>query len=129
MNNNIDSIIRIPCSVTDNFFQYWFTFLKPIHHLTNSEISVIAAFAKRRFELSKKINDAELLDKVTFSNETKQQVREDCNISSASFQVAMSKLRKNNVIVNNRINPRYLPNIKEENGSYRLLLYFDFPKV
>lgn len=103
-------------------------FLKPIHHLTNSEINVIAAFAKRRFELSKKINDAELLDKVTFSNETKQQVREDCEISSASFQVAMSKLRKNGVIVNNRINPKYLPNIQEENGSYRLLLYFDFPK-
>jgi len=71
VNKNFDSVIRIPCSVDKDFFKYWFTFLKPIHHLTNSEISVIAAFAKRRFELSKKINDAELLDKVTFSNETK----------------------------------------------------------
>jgi len=40
----------------------------------------------------------------------------------------MSKLRKNNVIVNNKINPKYLPNIQDDNGSYRLLLYFDFPK-
>jgi hypothetical protein len=37
----------------------------------------------------------------------------------------MGKLRKSNLIIDNKINPRYLPNINEENGSFKLLLLFD----
>ena len=31
-------------------------------------------------------------------------------------------------IVNNKINPRFIPNIKEEDGNFKLLLLFDFKK-
>jgi hypothetical protein len=41
----------------------------------------------------------------------------------------MSKLRKSKIIVDNKINPRFIPNVKEENGNFKLLLLFTFDDV
>lgn len=120
----VNNVVRIPTSLSD-FFKYWLEFLKPFHSLTDREIDVAASFIKKRFELSFKINDSEILDQLLMSEDTKRKIREECNISSAHFQVIMGKLRKNNIIIDNKINPRYLPNINEENGSFKLLLLFD----
>ena len=59
------------------------------------------------------------------SEDIKKKVREECDITLPHFQVIMSKLRKNRVILDGRINPRFIPNIIEENGSFQLLLLFD----
>lgn len=126
MSKGVDSIVRIPCKVDDSFFRYWFLFLKPFHHLTDREIDVITSFVKQRYELSKVITDTEVLDKVTMSEDTKRKVREECNITLPHFQIVMSKLRKNKVIVDNKINPRYIPNLQEDNGSFKMMLLFDF---
>ena len=120
----VNNVVRIPTSLND-FFKYWLEFLKPFHSLTDREIDVAASFIKKRFELSFKINDSEILDQILMSEDTKRKIREECDISSAHFQVIMGKLRKSNLIIDNKINPRYLPNINEENGSFILLLLFD----
>lgn len=126
MSKGADSIVRIPCKVDGSFFKYWFMFLKPFHHLTEREMDVIISFVKQRYELSKVITDNNILDKVTMSEDTKRKVREECGITLPHFQIVMSKLRKSNVIVDNKINPRYIPNVKEENGSFKMMLLFDF---
>ena len=59
------------------------------------------------------------------SEDIKKKVREECNITLPHFQVIMGKLRKNQIIVNGKINPRFIPNIDEESGSFKLLLYFN----
>lgn len=119
-----DSVVRIPCKSINSFFKNWFIFLKPLHKLTDREIDVIASFIAQRYELSKVIQDADILDKVTMSNDTKKKVRQDCNISIQNFQVIMSNLRKHNVIIDNKINPRYIPNIEDEK-AFQLMFYFD----
>lgn len=126
MNKQVDSVIRIPCKVDGKFFRYWFEFLQPFHHLTDRETDVITSFVKHRYELSKVIKDDGILDRVTMSEDTKRSVREDCKISLPHFQVIMGKLRKNNIIVDGKINPRYIPSVKEENGSFKMMLLFDF---
>ena len=126
MSKGADSIVRIPCKVDGSFFKYWFMFLKPFHHLTEREMDVITSFVKQRYELSKVIKDNEILDKVTMSEDTKRKVREECGITLPHFQIVMSKLRKSKVIIDNKINPRYIPNIKEENSSFKMMLLFDF---
>ena len=126
MGKGADSIVRIPCKVDSSFFKYWFMFLKPFHHLTEREIDVITSFVKQRYELSKVITDSDILDKVTMSEDTKRKVREECGITLPHFQIGMSKLRKSKVIIDNKINPRYIPNVKEENGSFKMMLLFDF---
>lgn len=126
MAKQVDSIVRIPCKVDGKFFRYWFEFLQPFHNLTEREMDVITSFVKQRYELSKVIKDNEILDKVTMSEDTKKKVREECDISLPHFQVIMGKLRKNKVIIDGKINPRYIPSIDEENGSFKMMLLFDF---
>lgn len=125
MSKKANNIIRIPTSLNGKFFRYWFMFLQPFHNLTEREIDVITSFVKQRYELSKVIKDDNILDKVTMSEDTKRKVREECNITLPHFQVIMGKLRKNKVIVDGKINPRFIPNLDEETGSFQLLLYFE----
>ena len=120
-----NNIVRVPCSLDKSFFRYWFMFLQPFHKLTDREIDVTTSFIKHRYELSKVIKDSEILDKVTMSEDTKKKVREECNITLPHFQVIMGKLRKNKVIIDGKINPRFIPNIDEETGAFQLLLLFE----
>ena len=125
MMGKMNNVIRIPTSISTSFFRFWFEFLKPFHNLTDREMQVASSLLKRRYELSKVIQDEGILDKVVMSEDTKKVVREECNISLPHFQVIMGKLRKNKVILNGRINPRFIPNIIDEQGSFRLLLNFE----
>jgi hypothetical protein len=121
----LDSVIRIQSSLKDSFFKYWFEFLRPFHNLTNRELEVIACFAKHRYELSKVISDESVLDKVLMSEDTKRQIREECSVTQAHFPVIMSELRKKGVIEDNKINPKFIPNIRDTK-SFGLLILFDF---
>lgn len=125
MMNKPNNIVRVPCSLDKSFFRYWFMFLEPFHKLTDREIDVITAFVKQRYELSKVIKDNDILDRVTMSEDTKRKVREECNITLPHFQVIMGKLRKSKVIVDGKINPRFIPNINEGTDTFQLLLLFE----
>ena len=125
MNRKANNIVRIPTSLNGKFFRYWFEFLQPFHKLTEMEIDVITSFVKQRYELSKVITDNEILDRVTMSEDTKRKVREECGITLPHFQVIMGKLRKSKVIIDNKINPRFIPNVDSESNNFQLLLLFD----
>lgn len=124
-NKKPNNIVRVPCSLSKGFFRYWFMFLHPFHKLTDREIDVITSFVKQRYNLSKVIKDNDILDKVTMSEDTKRKVREECNITLPHFQVIMGKLRKNKVIIDGKINPRFIPNIDEDTDTFQLLLLFE----
>lgn len=122
----VDNVVRIPCKLDYSFFKMWFMFLQPFHHLTEREMEVATSFVKQRYELSKVVSDNDILDRLVMSEDTKRKVREECNITLPHFQVIMGKLRKNNIIVDSKLNPRYIPRVIEENGSFKLMLLFDF---
>lgn len=122
----VDNVVRIPCKLDYSFFKMWFMFLQPFHHLTDRETEVATSFVKQRYELSKVVSDNDILDRLVMSEDTKRKVREECNITLPHFQVIMGKLRKNNIIVDGKLNPRYIPRVIEENGSFKLMLLFDF---
>lgn len=120
-----NNIVTVPTSIGLEFFKWWCIFLRPFINLTNREIDVIASFLKQRWELSKNISDPSILDTMLMSEATKSKVIEECNITQQHFYVVMSNLRKNNVIVNNTINPRLVPNVrKDDNGCFQLLILF-----
>lgn len=127
MRGKVDSVIKIPTTL-DDFFRYWFEFLKPFHQLTGREIDVAASLIRKRHELSKVIADNKILDKVVMSDDTRRSVREECKLSLPHFQVIMSKLKKNKVIIDGRINPKFIPNVSEQNGNFQLLLLFELTK-
>ena len=120
------NVVRIPCKLDYSFFKMWFMFLQPFHHLTEREMEVATSFVKQRYELSKVVSDNDILDRLVMSEDTKRKVREECNITLPHFQVIMGKLRKSSIIVDGKLNPRYIPRVIEENGSFKLMLLFDF---
>jgi hypothetical protein len=64
-----------------------------------------------------------------YSEDTKRIIREECGVKHQHFQVIMSKLRKAKIIVDNKINPRFIPNIKEGKENFNLMLMFTFNDV
>ena len=119
------SVVLVPGNL-NSFFRNWFEFLAPFHKLTAREMDVAAAFVRHRYELSKSISDPEILDREVMSDYTKKQIREECNITLAYFQVIMGKLRKNNIIIDGKLNPRFIPDLKDGEKSFSVLLYFKF---
>ena len=126
MRSEVDNVINIPTSLKGKFFKHWFKFLLPFHGLTDREMDIAAAFLLKRFELSKVISDVNILNSVLMNEDTKREIREMVGIGHQHFQVIMSKLRKTKVIIDNRLNPRFIPSVKEENGNFKLLLLFSF---
>lgn len=121
--NKPNNCIAVP-TTKKKLFRYWVEFLKPLHGLTDREIDVITAFLSKRYELSKSILDPIMLNKYLMNEETKAEIRDECGVSPAHFQVIMGKLRKSGIIVNGNIHPKFIPNIKEGDNSFQLLLYF-----
>lgn len=122
----VNGVISIPASLDGSFFRFWLEFLAPFHNLTSREMDIATSFIKQRYILSKAIKDEAILDKVTMSEDIKKKVREECNITTQHFQVIMGKLRKSKVILDDKINPKFIPkNIEEGDKSFQLLLHFD----
>ena len=107
------------------FFKWWCIFLRPFVPLTEREIDVISSFLKHRWELSKSTTDPAALDILLMSDDVKQKIVEECNITFSHFYVIMSSLKKKGVIKDNIITPQLIPNLREgDNGIFRLLIQF-----
>jgi hypothetical protein len=120
-----NNVFNVPVSSTLDFFKWWCIFLKPFVSLTPKEIDVVAAFLKQRYELSKIISDDAIIDEQLMGEKSRNKVLEECGISKQHFYVIMSNLRKNHVITESGINPRLIPNIREDdNGIFQLLVIF-----
>lgn len=120
-----NNIVTVTTSLDTDFFKWWCIFLRPFVKLTDKETEVIACFLKYRWELSKKTTDPAALDILLMSEDIKRKVIEECHITLQHFYVVMSNLRKNKIIVNNIINPKLIPNVREDdNGTFQLLVLF-----
>lgn len=124
MELSINNVIRVPTTLK-LFFRYWVEFLEPFHKLTSRETDVLTAFLYERHLLSKVISDNDILDKVLMSEDTKKKIREECSLSFTYFQVIFGTLKRSKLIVDNKLNPRFIPNLKEDNGAFKLMLLFD----
>lgn len=122
----LNNVIRIPASLSGSFFRLWIEYLTPLHHLTGREKDVVASFLKARFELSSSIKDENWLDKALMDEEIKTKIKTECNVSDAFFQVILGKLRKTGVLIDGRINPKFIPKrVNQGDESFKLLLFFD----
>ena len=121
-----DATVRIPTAKGKEFFRLWLNILKPFHNLTNREMDVAVSFLWNRYELSKVISDVNLLEANSLNEATKRKIRKECDVTLPHFQVIMGKLKKSKIIEKGKLNPRFIPNLKEESGSFQLLFLFDF---
>ena len=122
-----NNVIRIPTGRNiEKLLRFWLEFLHPFHRLTNREMDVATAFLKKRYELYKDIpTNAELRDKILMNEETQKEIREKCGLKVQHLQVIKNKLKKNKFFVDNKINPKLIPNIVEDGDTFQLLLLFE----
>lgn len=130
--NKPNNVVKVTTTVGE-FFKYWFMFLKPFHGLTEKEIEVASALVRHRYELSKVIKDDNILDKVVMNKDTRTEIIKECKVSLPYYQVIMGKLKRVNIIKDEKLNPKFMPNIPEDlegkdPESFQLLLYFDMKK-
>lgn len=122
-NKKPNNMFMIPSTLETDFFIWWCELIKPFVKLTKSEIKVMASFLKKRYELSKNITDPTILDTHLMSNDVRDKIIEECHITLRHFYVVMSNLRSRGIIVNNIINPKIIPNIRQtDNGMFQLLI-------
>lgn len=110
------------------FFLYWLDFLRPFHKLTSVETKILAAILHERFILSKVVTDDKLLDRIVLNKDSRKKYIETCNINSNNLSVTISSLKDKGAIKDNRINMRYVPNIKQDCTHYEMVLNFVIDK-
>lgn len=118
------NVVRIPSTI-DNVFRYWLEFLLPFHHLSPREMDIATAFLKERYALSKGITDPALLDRILMSDDTHKKIQQESGLSLSHYQLIKGKLKAKKFFIDNKINPRLIPNINEAEGTFQLLLLFD----
>ena len=125
MKSKPNNVIRIPCKL-ETFFRYWLAFLSPFHSLTQREIDIASAMLLKRYQLSKAISKPDILDMTVMGENIQREIREEFGITGPHYQQIKNKLKEKGFIVDKRINKRLIPNIKEENGVFQLLLVFEY---
>lgn len=120
----ISSNPKLKMSPEGDFFKVWVAFLKPVHDLTKKEMDVLAVCLKKRYEISKKVPDADMVDSILLSNETRKSICEDCHIKPKHLNVVLSKFRKNKVIRNEKFYLNLIPTINDEGAG--LMINFNF---
>lgn len=121
-----NNIVPLCTGLGIEFFKWWCTMLKPFIPLANRDVDVLVAFLYKRYRLSRGISDIRLLDVILMSNEVKREIREECGMSSVQFYGTLSRLKKARILVDNKINPRLIPNLRNDKDKYfQLLILFD----
>tara|TARA_R110000772_G_scaffold62137_1_gene139611 strand:+ start:15696 stop:16079 length:384 start_codon:yes stop_codon:yes gene_type:complete len=121
--NNIN-VKRIKTSKRE-IFKYWLEFLRPYHKLRQKEIDALALLLYYRYELSREVNNKDLVHKLLFATDTRNQIRGDLDgMSQKVFNNLLTSLRKKGVIMKgNIINPVLVPNMTED--GFKLIFNFE----
>lgn len=116
------NILKIKSKTLDELFYNWFLILKPIHKLSNKECVLASKLYKVRHELKDVILDKDILDATILSDTSRKKIVEEMGITITHLQVLLTSLRKKNILIENKLNPKFIPQIKDSN----LVLYINF---
>lgn len=130
----MNKVLGVDCGGENDFFSAWIEYLAPKHHLTKSEQKFLAACLRQRYELSKGINDENVLDETALNEIYRTKIRKELNISTQQMQNVITKLKKMHILIPRnfpfsdklsyyKIAPDFIPNYNE-NEPFLLLLVF-----
>lgn len=119
------NVAKIPTSPGVPFFYKWLSFLHPFNNLTKTERQVLASLLNKRQELSNLIPNENIVEGLIKSPAVRKEIRDSIDIKMSQFNMIYSALRKKGVIVDDKINKKYIPNVEFDSNEYRLVLIFD----
>ena len=118
-----DTALRIPCT-KETFIRTWFNLLRPVHKLTQKEMEVAVCFVQHWYKLRNTVTDDKQLNQLLFSAQEKAEICNELGLSPQHMRKIMVKLRQHMIIVNGKLNYRYIPAYKE-GTPYRLMFIID----
>lgn len=104
---------KLKITTTDaRFYRQYLELIKvfpPVNQLSNAELNVLAEIMRTNNETAKKFKDAEDRDKwpLVMSAHSRKQMRERLDVPEASWNNALSGLRKAQVLVDNVLTPPF----------------------
>jgi hypothetical protein len=122
-------IAKLNIKLKDLFFR-WLDITKTFHKLNKQQQQVLALLLYYHYLYKKEITNDKILWKVVFDYDTRVKIREDSifgekGLSSNSFENILSTLRKKKVIIDNKINPSYIPDLSSNSKEFNILFIFN----
>lgn len=122
-----DAALKIPCT-KESFLKVWFDLLHPVHKLTQKETEVAISFVKHWYKLQSTVKDDKQLNQLLFSPQEKAAICEELGLSPQHMRKIMVKLRQRHIVVNDKLNYRYIPHYTE-GSPFRLMFIIDDAKT
>lgn len=120
-----NNVILLKCS-DESFFRMWIEFLTPFHKLADREKDVAARLLSQYFKLKDQCSDMAVLKQLLLSTASRQDMRNSLGMSVAHFQMCLGKLRSAGVLVDDFINPKFVPHLGDERRTFELRVVFDW---
>ena len=108
-------------------FRYWLVFLKPYHNLRQKEIEALSLFLYYRHKLSEEVVNQELVDKLLFSQDIRNNIMTELKIKNTyMFNNMLTSLRKKGVLSkDNKIKEVLIPNFEKSSDNFKLVFNFE----
>lgn len=116
-------IATIPITRNKLFYR-WLELTKPFHKLSEQPIVVLSWLLYYYDKYKTTTKDEDLAWKLTFDYDTKMLIKEDMGIKDQTLQNVFTKLRKSNIIKDNKIMSNYIPNLTEDAKEFKLIFNF-----
>lgn len=106
-------------------FSRWLDITKAFHKLNNQEQEVLALLLYYHYILKKDITNTKILWKMVFDYDTKLKIKEELDMNDSIFQNNLTKLRKKNIIINNEVNPYFIPDLTVDSTNFKVIFNFN----
>ena len=108
----------------DGLFNHWVALTQPLHKLTDAEANILLSFLKKRHLYLSNIKSQNVVDRLLFSTETRKEIMDDLGHKMGTFQNYLTSMRSKGVILDNKINPKLIPNVEEGADNFKLIYNF-----
>lgn len=106
-------------------FLKWLEITRAFHGLTPQQQSVLSLFLYYHYKFKKEITNNKILWKLVFDYETKRLIKEELGVKDSVLQNILTTFRKQNIIIDGKINPLYIPELEEDAKDFKVIFYFN----
>lgn len=104
---------------------YYLMITKPLHKLTNVKVKLLTEILYMYYkEKPNFVRDDDAWAKV-FSRAGRADIRDELGMGKQVFENYMTEYRKENVIINNQVNPSFNPMITDDCNVYEVTFRFE----
>jgi hypothetical protein len=126
MKDNI-KVANINIKLKDLFIK-WLEITKPFHKLSTQHQQVLSLLLYHHYLLKHEVTNEKILWKMVFDYDTKLKIKEELEMTDNTLQNVLTKLRRKNIIIDNKISPVYIPNLALKSKNFKILYNFNIIK-